>query len=200
MSSQNPDIIKEAEEFFAEWKQVKKRYIRLCKLREEKLGILGYISYGVLFIGVMALVAVKLNNIDSFVINLILWLLVAAAAIYIITCQVLIGIYEKKGRKKREAEFKEAEHNYNKLLEKSRYYSHLKSCGYDLEKYKALEQKKKEEELDRKNKQTVVIKPQFNDTVFVYCKNVICGFEADESVYLFRCEPETCRWKSNKKL
>lgn len=202
--AENKNLKAEAEGFFSEWKKVKREYLRLSRLREEKLSLLGYISYGVLFGGVMTLVALRINNVKLASLYIIFISLTAAALLYLVIGQIVIGFYEKKGRKKRETEFKEAEAKYKKLLLKKDYYSGLKECGYNEEAYRLkveAEKKARKEALKAKNAaKTVVKNERFNDSVCVYCKNGICGFEADETVYSFRCEYETCRWRSDKKI
>jgi hypothetical protein len=202
--AENKKLKAEAEEFFSEWKRAKREYLRLSRLREEKLSLVGYISYAVLFGGVMTLVALKINSVKSTALYITFLSLTAAALLYLVIGQVVIGFYEKKGRRKREVEFKEAEAKYKKLLLKKDYYFGLKECAFDEEAYKAkaeAEKKAKKEALRAaKAAKTLVKNEKFNDSVCVYCKNGICGFEADETVYSFRCEYETCRWRSDKKI
>ena len=201
--SSKEELKVEAEAFFGEFKKVQKEYNRLMALREEKLGVLGYISYAMLFVGVMALVALRINGFKGAYLYILIGALVAASAVYILVTQIFIGIYEKKGKKKRDKEFSEIKTQYNKLLSKRDFYLALKECDFDEEKAAKLIKDRaaaeKQRKAEEKQKRTVV-KNRFDDSVCVYCKKGICNFEADETVYSFRCNPENCQWKSNKKL
>jgi hypothetical protein len=199
----NEELKNEALSYFNEFNKVQKEYNRLSKLREEKLGALGYISYSALFLGVMALVGLKINDIKGSFLYIIIGAVTAASAIYILISQILIGIYEKKGKKKRDKEFSEVKAKYQKLLSKRDFYLALKECDFDEAKAADLLKKRKAEEKLLKaeaNKNKTVVKKQFDDSICVYCKKGICMFEGDETVYSFRCNPENCQWKSKKKL
>ncbi|MBQ5320790.1 MAG: hypothetical protein J6K88_01820 [Oscillospiraceae bacterium] len=190
----------EAEIFFKEYNKLKRRYLNLCGLREEKLGAIGYISYAVLFIGIMAMVAIRLYGITDAIIYIILGALTAAAAIYLIVNQVRIGIYEKKGRKKRDSEFEKVKSEYLKLQDKYDYYKALKKCGYDEkayeEKIKAEKAEKEKERLEKAKE--IAANKKFDDSVCVYCHGGICGFEGDQTVYSFKCDYSSCRWRTRK--
>lgn len=191
----------EATLFFKEYKKVKAEFLRLSSLREEKLGILGYLSYLLLFAGVMLWVALRLYGIKSAATYIIIGVITVAAAVYLVVNQIRIGLYEKKSRKKRDAEFEKVRSNYNKMAEKADYYKDIKECGYDKDAYELkLQERKKEKERERLSRQEELIRSRkFDDNVCIYCKNGICNFEGDETVYSFKCSYSSCRWRTKKK-
>lgn len=191
----------QAKEFFKEHKKIKNKFLKLSSLREEKLSIIGYLAYVLLFVGMMALAGIRIYGITFYLPYVILGVITAAALIYLISQQIRIGMYEKTGRKKRDAEFQKVKSEYLKLNEKFDYYSALKKCGYDEELYREkLENERLEKEKERlKKAESIKANKKPNDNVCVYCKKGICTFEGDESIYSFKCDFTSCRWRTKRK-
>lgn len=191
----------QAKEFFKEYKKAKNKFLKLSSLREEKLSVIGYGAYVVLFLGMMALVGIRIYGITFYLPYVILGVITAAALIYLISQQIRIGMYEKIGRKKRDTEFQKVKSEYLKLQEKYDYYSALKKCSYNEELYKEnIEAERLKKEKERKEKaEKISANKKPSDSVCIYSKKGICTFEGDETVYSFKCDFENCRWRTKRK-